>query len=90
MSVAYEVDVDPRDPPAVLKLDAGAVGRLNWQPRWCPPPLPCIASRRGDVLELVFTAGPYDPLWRLSAHTRWRYQLEATDDEHVVIGRRIK
>lgn len=78
-----------------LLLDAGAVSRLNWQPRVCPPPLPCIASRVGDTLELVFVDGlprignngnaGHDPAsWDLSKVTRHRYRLEPISDDVVV------
>lgn len=65
--------------PATLLLDASAVARLNWQPRLCPPPLPCIASRIGDMLELVFGHGS----GRINA-TRHRYRLEPTDKPEVL------
>lgn len=77
-------------PPAELYLSAGAVGRLNWQPRVCPAPMPCIASRCGDVLEVIFVTGYDDPAsWRrLDGRTRYRYRLDPLSDD-VVIGRRI-
>ena len=82
------------DPPAELRLDAGAVSRINWQPRWCPPPLECIASRRGPpgkaegVLELVFA---WDSKRQPLAHARFRYCLEPVGNPclDVVVARRI-
>lgn len=87
------------NPPSTLRLDAGAVGRLNWQPRVCPTPLPCIASRIGDVLEVIF--GPSGGLgyngnashdlasWDLTGLPRHRYQLEPLNDS-VLIGTLIQ
>jgi len=79
-------EVDPYDPPAELRLDAGAVSRINFQPRWCPPPLECIASRRGDVIELVFA-------WNIKREpdkrARWRYRLGPLVENTTIIARRI-
>lgn len=87
MTQVVPSDFDPLDPPDVLRLDAGAVSRINWQPRWCTQPLECIASRRGDVLDVVFA-------WNIKREplegARFRYRLEpAPDDERVLIARRI-
>ena len=78
-------EIDPFNPPAELRLDAGAVGRINWQPRWCTPPLECIASRRGDTLYLVFG---WDQARRPLDGTKWAYRLGEPADG-VVIARRI-
>lgn len=45
--------------PAKLLLSRAAVDQLNWQPRRCTAPLKCIASRRGDVVELVLDVHQY-------------------------------
>lgn len=73
-----------------LILDAAAVGRLNWQPRACPAPLECTASRRRidgvDVLELI--DGPTFPPrgaetgYRITG-PRHRYRLEPHTDTTV-------
>jgi hypothetical protein len=67
---------------AELILDAEAVGRLNFQPRYCRAPQRCIASRRGDVLELVFalpsTRG--EPI----RGTRYHYHLESLTEKTVL------
>lgn len=79
--------IDPFNPPAELKLNAGAVCRINWQPRWCLPPLECIAARRGDVLELVFG---WNRARQPTEGTKWRYQLVELTVEGLVIARRIE
>lgn len=67
--------------PATLLLDRGAVERLNWQPRYCPPPIECIAARVGDVLEVWFGLG-YDTVFRNRLATLpHRYRLETFSDE---------
>lgn len=70
--------------PQHLILNARVVGELNWQPRVCPAPLACIASRRGDVLELIFGLG-YDPAsqGRITA-PRHHYRLEPLTDRTVL------
>lgn len=79
-------ELDPFNPPDVLRLDAGAVGRINFQRRWCIPPLECIASRRGTRLELIFG---WDRARQPIEGTKWEYQLDAPVGA-VVIARRIK
>lgn len=41
-------------PPLRLLFRRDALARLNFQPRVCTPPGPCIASRCGDILTLAF------------------------------------
>lgn len=86
--------IDPLDPPAELILDAGAVGRLNFQPRYCPAPLECYAARRGDELDLAFAwrsvplgEGGY-VVRKFIALARWCYRIERVDGD-VVIARRV-
>lgn len=75
-------------PPPVLMLDRDAVASLNFQPRVCPAPMACIASRVGDVLTIAFDkAGPIeDGASHAPKRTtlRWHYRLEATDNPNVV------
>lgn len=68
-------------PPRILVLNREAIARLNFQPRVCPPPQPCIASRHGDIVTIEFD----------SPRKRWRYQChplqwEGQDviDEHRI------
>jgi hypothetical protein len=42
--------------------------------------MPCIASRRGDLLELVFATVPAGELRTLKGLTRHWYRLEALSD----------
>lgn len=75
-------------PPPMLMLDRTAVGRLNFQPRVCPAPMACIASRIGDILTIAFdTAGPiYGGASHAPKRTtlRWHYHLNPTDTPDVV------
>lgn len=71
-------------PPDTLILDRAAVGRLNFQPRVCPAPMPCIAARVGDVLEVVFDP-PDEAVSRPMPKIRHRYHLEVLS-ETVLTG----
>jgi hypothetical protein len=70
--------------PATLMLDRAAVERLNWQPRYCPPPLECIAARSGDELRVWFGRG-YDSAFGNRLNKPHRYQL-AVLSETVLTG----
>jgi len=65
--------------PSELLLDADAVDRLNWQPRVCPSPGACIASRTGDTLTLEF-----DQASKRAPRLRYRYQLTAAPGGRVL------
>lgn len=68
--------------PDTLILNTAAVARLNWQPRYCPPPLECFASRRGDILQLVFGVSQ-DAISRPITAPRFHYQLTPRTDTTV-------
>ena len=78
-------------PPRVLRVSAKAVAALNFQPRYCPPPAPCIASRRGDVLIVAFhTEGPtFNVSHGNRAVLRWYYRLTESADPDVWLGHKI-
>lgn len=68
------------DAPASFLLSRMAVSRLNFQPRVCTGPSPCIASRSGEVLTIEFdTSGPVNNRSHRKRVTplRYRYQLHA-------------
>ena len=75
-------------PPPVLMLDRAAVAGLNFQPRVCPAPMPCIASRIGDILTIAFDKR--GPIHGGASHApkrttmRWHYHLKPTDNPNVV------
>lgn len=76
------------EPPTSFLLSREAVGRLNFQPRVCPAPSPCIASRIGDVLTIEFdAAGPANNRSHRQKVTplKYRYQLRAGADWPSVV-----
>lgn len=65
--------IDPLNPPKTLYLKYQAIANLNFQPRYCPPPLECIASRHHNTITLNFNTNRDD---HHITGPNWHYQCQ--------------